>query len=107
MKSPFTCCEKAFGAFYDEHVVITHGGERQTVPVCVFTDMTGDPLSDADMDTDREDLYLVFPERFWSYVSKLVRGDSVERTAENGVAYRVQEPRHDALMGWCLRVRSV
>ena len=106
MKSPFTDTDSAFDVFYDESVVITHGGNRQTIDVNIFTDETGDALTDSAMDTDREDILVVFKPTDWGYMSKLVRGDTIERTAHNGVRYKVVDSRHDAIMGWVLHARS-
>lgn len=106
MTSPFDNTDKAFDVFYSEAVVVTHKGERQTLEVNIFTDATADPLDDSAMDTDREDILLVFNRKDWGYVSKLGRGDTVERTANNGVAYKVSSARHDAVMGWVVRARS-
>ena len=106
MQSPFTDIDAAFDVFYDERVVISHGGERQTLDVNIFTDATGDALTDAAMDTDREDILLVFQKKDWGYMSKLVRGDTIERTACNGLKYKVVDSRHDAIMGWVLHARS-
>lgn len=106
MKSPFAETDAAYDVFYDEQVVITHGGQKQTLEVNIFTDSTGDALTDSAMDTDREDILLVFQKKDWGYLSRLVRGDTIERTAYNGLKYKVVESRHDAIMGWVLRARS-
>lgn len=106
MQSPFTDTDNAFEVFYDERVVITHGGMRTTLDVCIFTDMTGDALDDNAMDTDRQDILVVFKVVDWPYMSNLVRGDMIERTEANGVKYRIQETKYDAVMGWVVRARS-
>lgn len=104
--SPWKDNDDAFEAMYDESVVVKHGGEKATLEVCVFTDNTGDAISDEGMDTTREDIKIVCKREDWPYMSRLVRGDSVERTAYNGLKYKVQEAKFDALMGWCIYARS-
>lgn len=73
----------------------------------VFLDNTADALLDDTMDTDREDIYIVGRKRDWGYVSKLTRGDTIQRTTVNGVRYAVSEVKHDGLLGWCIHARSV
>lgn len=107
MKSPFKNTDAAYDVFYDETVVITHGGEKQTLQVNVFTDTTGDTITDAAMDTDREDIMLVFQRKDWAYMSNLVRGDTIERTAYNGLRYKVVQAKYDSIMGWVLHARSM
>ena len=105
MTSPFDNTDKAFCVFYNEHVVITHGGERQTIHANVFTDGMAEPLTEDALDTDMEEVLFVFRRKDWAYVSKLVRGDTVER--EDGAKYRVSSARRDAVMGWVIHARSV
>ena len=92
---------------YAESVVIEHEAKRQTLRAAVFTDNTGDSLVDDTLDTDREDIQLVFDRRDWGYVSKLQRGDVVIRTSSNGMRYKIAEVKYDHLMGWCILARSV
>lgn len=92
---------------FDESVVVTHGGESQTLKAAVFIDGTGDALTDAGMDSDREDILIVCEKRDWAYVQKLRRGDAVRRQDANGVTYKVSEVKNDYLMGWCVHARSV
>ena len=58
MTNPWTI-EEPFDPMYDEHVVISHGGQRTTINACVLSDGTGEPISDSDMDTEREDIKIL------------------------------------------------
>lgn len=107
MKNPWKDYDAAFAPMFTESIVLTHQDKKQTLEVAVFTDNTGDALTEDMMDTDREDIQIVCNKRDWAYVSKLVRGDLVERTEVNGVKYKVSEVKHDALMGWCIYARSI
>lgn len=110
MKSPWTDNDKAYSPMFTESVVIsgTRGQEgfRQTIEAAVFVDNTGDALAE-NIDTDREDIDIVFDMKDWAFVQKLLRGDTVERTTLNGVRYRIQEVKRDFLMGWVVKARSV
>ena len=105
--SPWKDFDEAFESMFDESVVITHEGERQTLKAAVFIDNTGDALTDAGMDSDREDIQIVCEKKDWAYVQKLRRGDTVRRSEINGVTYKVSEVKNDYLMGWCIYARSV
>lgn len=106
-ESPWKNADNAFELMYDESIVVKHGGEKATVNVCVFTDNTGEALTDDAIDTTREDIKVVCKLEDWPYMSKLIRGDTIERTAYNGMKYKVSESVFDALMGWCIIARSV
>lgn len=107
MKSPWKDYDAAFEPMFSESIVLTHLSKKQTIEAAVFIDNTGDALNDDMIDTDREDIQIVCNKRDWSYISKLSRGDLVERTATNGVKYKVTEVKQDALMGWCIYARSI
>lgn len=107
MCNPWKEVDEAFQLMFDESIVITHGGEKATIEVVVFTDNTGDSLVEETMDTTREDIKIVCKRKDWPYMSRLVRGDTIERTTCNGVKYKVQEAKFDALMGWCIYARSI
>lgn len=96
---------------FTESVVISGSrGEKQfkqTIEAAVFIDMTGDAISDSALDTDREDIGIICRLRDWAFVQKLLRGDLVERTAANGVRYKVKEVKYDSVMGWVISARSV
>lgn len=109
-KSPWKDIDNAFLPMFTESVVVS--GKRgqnvfkQTIEAAVFVDMTGDALAD-DIDTDREDINVVFNQKDWAFVQKLLRGDEVERTMLNGIKYKIQEVKHDGLMGWVVKARSI
>lgn len=105
--SPWKDIDDAFEMMYDESIVVKHSNETATVEVCIFTDNTGDSLADETMDTTREDIKIACKREDWPYMSRLVRGDTIERTAYNGLKYKVQEAKFDALMGWCIYARSI
>ena len=106
-KSPFQDVNDAFDPMYNEDVVIVHETERMTVEVAVFTNGTDDPLTDDLLDSERESIHLVCKRKDWAYVSKLLRGDTIKRTATNGLMYSIYDVKFDALMGWCIYARSV
>lgn len=106
-KSPWKETDKAFEQMFDESVVLTHGSKTNTIKAAVFTDMTGDSITDDNMDTDREDIYLVCGRKDWPFVQKLKRGDKVTRTDYNGLEYKVTSVKNDVIMGWCIYARSV
>lgn len=80
---------------------------RQTISAAVFTDMTGDPLAEEAVDTDREDINITCSRSDWAFVQKLLRGDLVERTETNGLKYRVKTVKNDSVMGWVIQARSI
>jgi len=59
------------------------------------------------MDTEREDIHLVCRGEDVAFLLKLRRGDTIERTAYNGVKYRIKEVKNDSVMGWVITARSV
>lgn len=111
MKSPWTDNDKAFAPMFTESVIISgkRGQEvfKQTIEAAIFLDMTGDALADNTIDTDREDINVVFDKKDWAFVQKLLRGDLIERTMMNGLNYKIQDVKHDSLMGWVVKARSI
>lgn len=111
IKSPWIDIDEAFYPMFTESMVISgkHGQNefRQTIEAAVFVDMTGDAFEDNAVDTDREDINVVFNKKDWAFVQKLLRGDLIERTMVNGVKYKIQEVKHDSLMGWVVKARSI
>ena len=105
-KSPWTDNDVAFEPMFTESVVIIHKDEKQTIEAAVFVDSTDDAAIDDALDTDIEQIRVVCKKKDWGYISKLRRGDTVERTAVNGVKYKVQEIKNDFLMGMCILARS-
>ena len=111
MKSPWTDNDAAFFPMYDESVVISgkrpDGAFRQTIEVALFVDFTDDPTTDEMMDTDCEYVHLCCNPKDVAFLLKLRRGDTIERTAFNGVRYQVQEVKRDATTGWTITARSI
>lgn len=111
MKSPWIDNAEAFAPMFTESIVVSGKRNdksfRQTIDTTVFVDMTGDSLDDSTVDTDREDIDIVFNQDDWAFVQKLKRGDVVERTMFNGIKYKIQEVKHDNVMGWVVKARSI
>lgn len=107
MKSPWKDNDVAFEPMFTESVVIVHKNEKQTIEAAVFIDNTADSVIDEALDTDIEEIRVVCEKRDWGYVSKLLRGDEVQRTDVNGVRYKISEVKFDTLMGWCIYARSI
>lgn len=107
MRNPWKEQDDAFDMMFDESIVVKHGDNKATVVVSVFTDNIGDSLSEDTLDTTREDIKIVCKRKDWPYMSRLLRGDVIERTSYNGVKYKVLEAKFDALMGWCIYARSI
>lgn len=107
MESPWKENDDAFMPMFTESIVLTHQKQKQTISAAVFTDNTGDALADDNLDTDREDIQIVCKRKDWAYISKLTRGDVVERIEVNGLKYRISDVQQDALMGWCIYARSI
>ena len=109
-KSPWKDIDDAFIPMFTESVIVSgkHGQNafKQTIEAAVFVDMTGDALSE-NIDTDMEDINIIFNQKDWAFVQKLVRGDQIERTMLNGIKYKIQEVKHDSLMGWVVKARSI
>lgn len=110
-KSPWKDNDDAFTQMYDESVVIsgTRGSKafKQTIEAAVFVDYTGGATTDDMMDTDREDIHICCKPEDVAFLLKLQRGDMVERTAYNGVKYKISEVKRDAVAGWCIDARNI
>ena len=110
-KSPWKDNDNAFIQMYDESVVIS--GKRpdktfsQTIEVALFVDFTDDATSDEMIDTDCQYIHLCCKDKDMAFLLKLQRGDMIERTAYNGIKYKIQEVKHDSLMGWVITARSI
>ena len=107
MKSPWDINDRAFEPMYEESVVIRHGTDEQTISCIVYSDMTGEPVTDSAMDTEREDINISCRKNDWAFVQALRRGDKVIRTATNGKTYTVQSVKYDSVMGWVIAARSI
>ena len=108
MKNPWKDNDGAYCDMFDEQVEVeAHDGKRTTMDCAVFTDGTGDPFSDDMLDTDREDITLVFAKKDWPFVQRLRRVDTIRRPDFNGLSYSVQEAKLDNCLGWCVKARSL
>lgn len=107
MNNPWKDNEKAFAPMFGETLEVeTQDGKRTSIQAAVFTDGTGDPFSEDMLETDREDVTMVFMKKDWPFVRRLKRGDVVRRLDFNGVSYSVSEAKLDNCLGWCLKARS-
>lgn len=107
MGSIWNIDDRAFDPMYEESVIVRHDAGEQTLRVIVYSDMTGEPISEDAIDTDREDITISCRKRDWAFVQSLTRGDKVVRSATNGKTYAVKEAKFDAVMGWVIAARSV
>lgn len=107
MKTPWNINDRAFEPMYEESVVIRHGTDEQTINCIVYSDMTGEPVTDAAIDTEREDINISCRKHDWTFIQSLKRGDKVIRTATNGKTYTVQSVKYDSIMGWVITARSL
>ena len=106
MKSPFEQTDGAFLPFFDETITIeSKNGSSGTFKCCVFTDGTADPLTEDMMETDREDINIVFRKCDWPFVKGLVRGDQIMRE-RNGKKYAVSQAKMDNALGWVVAARE-
>lgn len=107
MKCPFDNVDMAFEPFYnDAFAVTTKDGKKTTLSTCVFTCMTGDPLAEDTMETERKDIMLLCREEDWPWVKANVsRGDSLERY--DGTKFKVTLVEDDFTMGKLIHAREV
>ena len=110
MKNPWNNNEKAFAPMFTESIQIT--GKRdthtpnETLDCVIFSDTTGDPLSDQSINTEREDITISVSPSDWGYVQKIKRGDTIFRPF-NGKKYKVSEVKNDIAIGWIIKAREV
>lgn len=107
-KNPWTDIEEAFEPMYDEVVVETKNGSRQSLNVIVSSDSTGDALADDMIGSDRMDITIIVKKNEWRYLDKITEGDMVVRYL-NGkeMKYRVSEIVDDFLFGRIINARQV
>lgn len=106
MQYPWHNIDDAFDVFFDETVSVkTPDGKTTPLRVAVFTDGTGDPLTDDMMDTQRESLTFLFLQDDWPFVKTLKRGATITRCAANKT-YAVSEAKLDNCLGWCVTARE-
>lgn len=110
-KSPWRDNDDAFTDMFDESVVLSGtrptGNFKQTIKVALFVDYVPDSMSEDIMDTNIEYIHLCCNSKDVAFLVKLQRGDTIERTEYNGLKYKVQEVKHDGLMGWVITARSI
>lgn len=109
MKNPWQVKEP-FDPMYDEEITIT--GNRtevdinQSLKVIIFSDITGDGLSDSSINTEREDIVIQIQPSDYGYIQKIKRGDSIFRPF-NHKNYKVQDLKNDIAVGWIIKAREV
>ena len=104
IKSPFAFDDKAFAPMFDEKIIIDSDEKKAVLPCVVFLCDTGEPLTDAALDTAREDIMLVFRAADWPFVRTVQRG--AEITLTNGKKYKAYRVAEDALYGVQLYARG-
>ena len=94
---PYSMMDDAFTPFARE-VLVFHltDGTNMTVNASVFVDAEIDPLTDAAMDGDIEQISIHLPSSSWHLMQKIVRGDTVERPVYNK-RYRVTKVSNDLI----------
>lgn len=94
---PYAAMDDAFTPFSRE-VLVFHltDGTTMTVNASVFVDAEIDPLTDAAMDGDIEQISIHLPTTTWHLVQKIVRGDTVERPTYRK-SYRVSKVSNDLI----------
>lgn len=97
----------AFEPFYnDVFSATTKNGKKTTLHTCMFACMTGDPLVEDAMETERKDIMLLCREEDWPWVkTNLSRGDSLERG--DGMKFKVTSVEDDFTMGKLIHAREV
>lgn len=111
MTSPWNIDDRAFAPMYDTAVIIscTRDGKEisQTVRCFVSSDVTGEPIADEMLDTDRKDLNFSFARRDWAFLKMVRRGDKVKRQGLLGEAvYTVQDVIEDDVLGIVIKGRG-
>lgn len=107
MTSPFDNIDIAFLPFFsDSFSVVTKDGKKTTLHVCLFTDMTEQPLSEGAFETERKAVSLVCLERDWPWVQKNIsRGDEIV-DAKTLRKYSVTEVEDDPAIGKIVHARE-
>lgn len=106
MRSPFHNISAAFVPMFDEAITIkTTDGKRDSFDIIVFTNGDGEPLSEDMMETDREDIDILFKKEDWSFAQHLERGAEIERMCLHK-KYSVSSVRYDSALGWIVTARE-
>ena len=105
MNGPFTNFDDAFIPMYGEQASFTtKDGDRQTIKVCVFDCVEGEPLmEEGSMETTRRDIQLSIHMKNWNFVKRLKRGDAIEVPCRG--KFSVQEVMNDPHFGIVVKAR--
>ena len=110
MKSPWENINRAFEPFYADVAVVTFERnnvvDRQTLNVCVFNDMDGEPLAENSIETTREDILIHCKRCDWSIIKKFRRGDEVQIQSRENVVYTFSEVINDFHFGIVVKARE-
>lgn len=108
-KCPWDCIDNAFTPMFNEHITIhAKDGFDYSISVSVFQDMTDDVLlEEHNMNSKCESLQFIFKDCDWNNVSKVSRGDLIERNEFNGKKYSITEVQHDSNIGNIIKARSL
>lgn len=94
---PYAMMDDAFSPFTREVLVFRlTDGTNMTANGSVFVDAEIDPLTDAAMESDIEQISIHLPSSTWHLVQKIVRGDTVERPVYRK-SYRVSKVANDMI----------
>ena len=92
---------------FDEEITIRSGDKSTSVPCVVFSDVTGDVLSDDAIQTGRMDISIIVRNSDWTYLGNLNIGDIIERIVNGKVVeYRISDFVEDMTMGKRILARS-
>lgn len=94
---------------FNEHITIhVKDGYDYSILVSVFDDITDDVLlEEHNMNSKCESIQLVFKDCDWNMISKVSRGDVIERPEFNGRKYSVSEVVHDPNIGNLIKARTL
>lgn len=108
-KGPWDCIDDAFSPMFNEHITIhVKDGYDYSILVSVFDDITDDVLlEEHNMNSKCESIQLVFKDCDWNMISKVARGDVIERPEFNGRKYSVSEVVHDPNIGNLIKARTL
>ena len=106
MNNPFTDIDDAFlTMFKEEASLTTKEGDRQTLKVCIFDNVEGEPLIDeGSMETTRRDIQLSIHMKDWNFVKRLTRGDKIEVPCRG--KFSVQQVINDPQFGIVVKARG-
>lgn len=107
MQSPWDNIDSdAYAPMMDETISIkTTDGKTTSLRCAVFSLGMGDPLSEDMLDTEREDITLVFSKCDWPFIQTLKRGATITRPMYSKT-YSISESKLDECLGWTVTARS-